>query len=249
MNVRALAILLTLLSVVLTDNAHAESRVALVLGNGDYRNVEPRINAVGDAHAIADLLKSVGFDVIEASNVSRLQLGEHLGAFADKADAADIAIFYYAGQGLSLNGMDYVLPVDASIKSEMDIKLGAGLALGDVLEQAMGHARVKVVLFDAPRQTPYRRTGGTVLAQLSAGEGTLMVFSTGPGQASEEGPKGGHSPFTQALLENLAVPGAELQAAVVAVRAKVIELTDKRQLPWGHTNLTGAIYLNPASAK
>jgi uncharacterized caspase-like protein len=245
---RALAILVLTVSALFAEAAHAGSRVALILGNGDYKTVAPRANAVGDAHAIAALLKSVGFDVIEASDVTREQLSERLGQFAGKANEADIALFYYAGQSIALSGMNYLLPVDADVKSEMDVKLGAAVPLTNVVDGAMGHARIKMVLFDASRINPFGRSNPAA-SQIAANGETLMAFAADPGQGGEEGPKGGHSPFTQALLENIAVPGVGIQQAMTKVRARVVELTDKRQMPWGSDNLMRAVYLNPAPAK
>lgn len=245
---RTLAVLLSLFSVLLVGEVRAESRVALVIGNADYRYVAKRSNAVGDAHAVADLLKSVGFEVIEASNLSREQLGACLNDFANKAGAADIALFYYAGQSIALSGTNYMLPVEAELRSEMDVKLGAGMPLNKVLDGAMGHARIKMVLFDASRINPFGRSNPATSQIASIGE-TLTAFAADPGQGGEEGPKGGHSPFTQALLENIAVPGVGIQQAMTKVRARVVELTERRQLPWGTDNLIRAVTLNPAPAK
>jgi uncharacterized caspase-like protein len=248
MKMRALAVLLSLLSILLVGEARAETRVALVLGNSAYKNVAPRVNAVGDAHAVAALLKSVGFDVIEASDVTREQLSERLGQFAGKADEADIALFFYAGQSISLSGMNYILPVEADLSSEMDVKLGAAVPLNKVFDGAMGHARIKMVLFDASRFNPFSRSNPAV-SQIAANGETLTAFAADPGQGGEEGPKGGHSPFTQALLENIAVPGVGIQQAMTKVRARVVQLTEKRQMPWGSDNLMRAVYLNPEPAK
>ncbi len=245
---RALAVLLLIFSALFAEGARAETRVALVLGISDYKTMAPRPNAAGDAHAIADLLKSVGFEVIEANDVSRAQFAERLSAFAAKADQADVALFYYAGQSLSLNGASYLLPVDANFKSEMDVKLGAAIALTNVIEQTMGHARTKIVLFDAGRINPFGRSSPPSTGVAANGE-TLIAFASAPGQDNEDGPKGGHSPFTQALLENIAAPGVGLQQVMTKVRARVGELTEKRQLAFGSDNLTRAVYLNPAPAK
>ncbi len=245
---RAPAILLSLLSTLLIAEAHAETRVALVLGIGDYKTMAPRPNAAGDAHAIADLLKSAGFEVIEARDVSREQFGARLDDFANKADTADIALFYYAGQSIALSGMNYLLPADASVKSEMDVKLGAALPLAKVIDGAMGHAKTKIVLFDASRINPFGRNN-VAIGQMAATGQTLIAMAADPGQGGEGGPNGGHSPFTQALLENIATPGVEIHQAMTKVRARVFELTEKRQLPSGADNLLSAVYIGPAPAK
>ena len=130
----------------------------------------------------------------------------------------------------------------------MDIKLGAAVPLNDVVDGSMGRAAVKMVLFDASRINPFGRSG-SALARIASNGESLIAFAAAPGQGGEEGPKGGHSPFTQALLENIAVPGVGIQQAMTKVRARVVELTDKRQLPWGSDNLLRAVILNPAPAK
>jgi uncharacterized caspase-like protein len=235
------------------DVAHAAGRVALVIGNGAYKWVPKLENPAGDARAIAALLKSVGFDVVEGIDLSRDAMSERLLEFGKRAKGADIAVLYYAGQGIALNGASYVLPVDADIKSAADVKLGAAMNVDDALDQAMTDAKVKLVFLDMSRTNPFlaRLTSGrqlsvqSGLAEMKSSEGTLVAFATGPGQSALDGPKGGHSPFAQALLENVAQPGVEIQEAMTHVRAQVAERTNKQQLPWGHSNLVASVYLNP----
>src|SRR5206468_6330365 len=127
------------------------------------------------------------------------------------------------------------------------------------LEQTMSEAKVKLVFLDACRDNPFAakirsaRTTRSVnvatgLAEMKSGEGTLIAFATGPGQTALDGQEGTNNPFTRALLANIAQPGVEIQQAMTKVRAQVNEETSKNQLPWGHTNLIGSVYLNPAKA-
>jgi uncharacterized caspase-like protein len=233
--------------------AHAAERVALVIGNGAYKWVPKLANPPSDAHAIAALLESVGFDVVEGIDLSRDAMSARLLDFGKRAKGADIAVLYYAGQGIALDGASYVLPVDADIKSAADIKLGAAVNVDDALDQTMTDARVKLVFLDMSRTNPFvarltadrRLSVQTGLAEMKSSEGTLFAFATGPGQSALDGPKGGHSPFTQALLEHVAQPGVEIQEAMRLVRAQVAERTNKDQLPWGHSNLLAPVYLNP----
>jgi uncharacterized caspase-like protein len=151
------------------------------------------------------------------------------------------------------------LPIDADIKSEMDVKLGAAINIDLTLEQTMGDAKVKLVFLDACRDNPFAAkiksnnatrsvNVQTGLAEMKSGEGTLIAFATGPGQTALDGTEGGNSPFTRALLANLTQPGVEIQQAMTKVRAQVNEETNKGQLPWGHTNLIGSVYLNGTPA-
>jgi uncharacterized caspase-like protein len=206
---------------------------------------------------MASTLRNVGFEVIEGSNLTRDQMTEKLLDFGRKAQGSDVAVFYYAGHGIAVGGSNYLLPVDADIKSEMDVKLGAAINIDLTLDQTMGDAKVKLVFLDACRDNPFaakiKSNSATRsvnvqsgLAEMKSGEGTLIAFATGPGQTALDGQEGNNSPFTRALIDNITKPGVEIQQAMTSVRAQVNEETHKGQLPWGHTNLIGAVYLNPA---
>lgn len=255
---RYLTLLASLMCMALSISAaKADRRVAFVVGNGSYKNVAQLPNPPIDAKAMAATLRNVGFEVIEGSNLSRDQMTEKLLDFGRKAQGSDIALFYYAGHGIAVGGTNYLLPVDADIKSEMDVKLGAAINIDLTLEQTMGDAKVKLVFLDACRDNPFaakiKSNSATRsvnvqsgLAEMKSGEGTLIAFATGPGQTALDGQEGNNSPFTRALIDNITKPGVEIQQAMTAVRAQVNEETRKGQLPWGHTNLTGSVYLNQA---
>jgi uncharacterized caspase-like protein len=241
--------------------AQADKRVAFVVGNGAYKNVQPLPNPAIDARSMAKVLRNVGFEVVEGSNLSRDKMTERLLEFGKKAQGADVALFFYAGHGIAINGTNYLLPVDADLKSEMDVKLGSAINIDVTLEQTMSDAKVKLVFLDACRDNPFAakiRSASvaatrsvnvqTGLAEMKSGEGTLIAFATGPGQTALDGEVGTNSPFTRALMANIASPGIEIQQAMTKVRAQVNEETSKGQLPWGHTNLIGSVYLNPAAA-
>jgi hypothetical protein len=239
--------------------AFADKRVAFVVGNGAYRNVPQLPNPAVDAQAMAKVLRNVGFDVVEGTNLTRDKMTEKLLDFGKRAEGADIAVFYYAGHGIAVNGTNYLLPVDADLKSEMDVKLGAAINVDLTLEQTLADAKVKLVFLDACRDNPFaakiRSAKATRsiavdsgLADMKSGEGTLIAFATGPGQTALDGETGTNSPFTRALVAHITQPGVEIQQAMTEVRAQVNDETSKNQLPWGHTNLIGSVYLNPAAA-
>lgn len=255
---RTLTIIISLMCMALSVSAaKADRRVAFVVGNGAYKNVAQLPNPPIDAKAMASTLRNVGFEVIEGSNLTRDQMTEKLLDFGRKAQGSDVAVFYYAGHGIAVSGSNYLLPVDADIKSEMDVKLGAAINIDLTLDQTMGDAKVKLVFLDACRDNPFaakiKSNSATRsvnvqsgLAEMKSGEGTLIAFATGPGQTALDGQEGNNSPFTRALIDNITKPGVEIQQAMTSVRAQVNEETHKGQLPWGHTNLIGAVYLNPA---
>jgi len=255
------ALILSAICMIFTAGAaSAEKRVAFVVGNGAYKNVAPLPNPSVDAKAMAATLRNVGFEVVEGSNLTRDKMTERLLDFGKKAQGADVALFFYAGHGIAISGTNYLLPIDADIKSEMDVKLGAAINIDLTLEQTMGDAKVKLVFLDACRDNPFAAkiksnasatrsvNVQTGLAEMKSGEGTLIAFATGPGQTALDGQEGTNSPFTRALLANLTQPGVEIQQAMTKVRAQVNEETNKGQLPWGHTNLIGSVYLNGAPA-
>ena len=251
---------LSLLGILVSaDAARAERRVAFVVGNGTYRNVTPLPNPPIDARSMAGMLRNVGFDVVEGINLSRDEMTERLLEFGRKAQGADVALFFYAGHGVAVDGVNYLLPVDADIKSEMDVRLGKAINVDLALGRTMNAARIKLVFLDACRDNPFaaklRIGAGTRsvaaqagLVEMTSGEGSLIAFATGPGQTALDGQVGTNSPFTRALVANITQPGLEIQQAMTQVRAEVNEETNKAQLPWANTNLTRAVYLNPVTA-
>src|SRR6201998_2488520 len=254
---RTLTLLVSLICVLFSvESALADKRVAFVVGNGAYKNVAQLPNPPIDAKAMANTLRSVGFEVVEGTNLTRDKMTEKLLDFGKRAQGADVAVFFYAGHGIAISGTNYLLPVDADIKSEMDVKLGAAINIDLTLDQTMADAKVKLVFLDACRDNPFAariRSASTRsvnvqagLAEMKSGEGTLIAFATGPGQTALDGDVGRNTPFTRALIAHITRPGIEIQQAMTEVRAQVSGETKKAQLPWGHTNLIGSVYLNPA---
>lgn len=253
-----LAVGLTVAALAAADDARAERRVALVIGNGAYGKVPALPNPPNDAKAMSALLRSLNFDVVSGIDLTRDGMADTLRKFAMQAQGADVALFFYAGHGLQLDGKNYLLPVDANLTSELDVKLGGPIDLDTMLQQTMAEAKVKLVLLDACRDNPFvgqiarsvkTRTVAVSsgLAEMKSGEGTLLAFATGPGQVALDG-DGGNSPFTRALLDNLAKPGLEIRLALTHVRADVVDRTRKQQTPWENTNLTGFFYMTPDAA-
>src|SRR6201989_3333987 len=201
---RYFTVILSLIVMALSANAaQAERRVAFVVGNGAYKNVAQLPNPPIDAKAMASTLRNVGFEVIEGSNLTRDQMPEKLLDFGRKAQGSDVAVFYYAGHGIAVSGSNYLLPVDADIKSEMDVKLGAAINIDLTLPQTMGDAKVKLVFLDACRDNPFAAkikatatrsvSVGQGLAEMKSSEGTLIAFATGPGQTALDGQEGQNS--------------------------------------------------------
>ena len=227
---RLLIIALSIIGLFASSNlAKADRRVAFVVGNGAYKNVAQLPNPPVDAKSMAGVLRNVGFDVVEGTDLTRDQMTERLLEFGKKAQGADIAVFFYAGHGIAIDGTNYLLPVDADVKSEMDVKLGSAINIDVTLDQTMSDAKVKLVFLDACRDNPFAKkirasaTSRSVnvqtgLAEMKSGEGTLIAFATGPGQTALDGQEGTNSPFTRALMANITKPGVEIQQAMTQVR-------------------------------
>lgn len=236
------------------SEARADRRVALIFGNTAYKHAVQLPNAKGDAEAIAGVLKSVGFETVVGVDLGRDAMAEKMGEFARIAGGADAALFFYAGHGIQLEGKNYLVPVDADLRSELDAKVRT-VEIDSVLQHSMADAKVRIVLLDACRDNPFAKqilagtpktrsvSIGSGLAEMRPGEGTLIAFATGAGQVALDG-EGKHSPFTRALLNHIPTPDAEIRHILTLVRAQVAEETRKQQLPWENTNMTGFFYMN-----
>src|SRR3981081_4816949 len=153
---RHLTLIVCLICMIFTAHAaKADRRVAFVVGNGAYKNVAQLPNPPVDAKSMAAVLRNVGFEVVEGTNLTRDRMTERLLEFGKKAQGADVAVFFYAGHGIAINGTNYLLPVDADIKWEMDVKPGPAINIDLTLDQTMNDAKVKLVFLDACRDNPF----------------------------------------------------------------------------------------------
>jgi hypothetical protein len=256
---QALKLILLVFTCFLPYAAHAERRIALVIGNGAYEHVIKLPNPANDAQAIADLLRGSGFEVIGGNNLRRDEMVRRVAQFSESvASGADAAVVFYAGHGVQISGKNYLIPTDADLRSAFDVKANA-IDADDIIDGASA-AKVKIVLLDACRDNPFAeqmakgdaKTRGIAnnsgLAAMQSGEGTMISFATSPNSTALDGADG-HSPFTRALLDNLAVSGVEINETMRKVRAEVQEATNKQQLPWSNTNMTGSFYVTPAAAE
>jgi tetratricopeptide (TPR) repeat protein len=219
-------------------SAHAEKRVALVIGNSAYEHAPALANPANDARLMSDTLLSLGFFVVGGG--ARLDLDKKgfdaaLAEFDKELTGADVALFYYAGHGVETNGLNYLVPVDANPKDDGDV-LAQGVGLAGILDRIeKANIRINLLLLDACRDDPFHgrdahsSTGG--LAQMQAPPGTLISFATQPRSVSLDGDDG-HSPYTRALAETLKHPGYGLFKTFNEVGLKVEKSTHGDQLPW-----------------
>jgi len=234
--------------------AHAQSRVALVIGNGAYRYTPRLINPVNDAKDIAAALSSLGFDVTEAIDLDKRAFDAALRAFANRSAAADTALVFYAGHGLQASGQNYLLPIDARLASERDLDFET-VRLDVILRQLETgrDGETSLVFLDACRDNPLARNLARAmgvravrrgLAPVDSGAGSFIAFSTQPGNVARDG-VGRNSPFAAALLRHIAAPDRNVSALMIAVRNDVMAATGGSQVPWDHSALTGEFYFNP----
>ena len=251
---RPLVVLVALsMAVMMPSAASAAGRVAFVAGNGAYKKAAQLPNAPISAKAMAALLQDAGFDVMQAIDLTRDEMIQRLLEFGKKSQGAELAVFYYAGLGFTVGGAEYLVPVDADIKAEADVDLGAAIDIAATVDQTLGDVKVRLIFLDANRDNPFvtklRRSEPAPRSGLAAmkpgSPDTLIGYATGPGQTAPDGPQGTIRPFTRALIANITAPGVEIQQAMVRVRAQVNEETKRSQLPWGHSNIVGMLYLRP----
>ncbi|WP_233383614.1 caspase family protein [Methylobacterium sp. C25] len=229
------------------STAQAETRVALVIGNSGYRAVPALPNPRRDAGRIAASLRSAGFQsVTVVDDGSRADLIAALNRFSDAAERADWAIVYYAGHGIEIGGANYLIPVDARLKSDRDITDEA-IPLDRVLQAIESAHKLRVVILDACRDNPFAssmrrtiatRSVGRGLAQVEPEGGTLVAFAAKHGQTALDG-DGENSPFAEALARRLVTPGVEINKLFRLVRDDVMASTGRRQEPFVYGSLPG----------
>jgi hypothetical protein len=235
--------------------AALQKRVALVVGNSAYRYVRKLDNPRNDATDIGAALKRFGFEVIAGLDLDRAALAGKIREFTASLRGADVGVFFYAGHGLHVSGQNYLVPVDARFTGAFSPDLD--LVRLDLVHRTMEReAHTNLLFFDACRDSPFsdglsRSTGtrsaeiGRGLAVVQGGAGTLISFSTQPGTLALDG-KGRNSPYSAALLRQLATSREDLGTMLIAIRNEVMEETDRKQVPWEHSALTGRFYFNPA---
>jgi Caspase domain/Sel1 repeat len=218
--------------------AHAEKRVALVIGNSAYRAAPPLANPNADARLISDTLLKLGFFVVGGGaqlDLDKAGFDDALRKFGTELIGADVALFYYAGHGVETHGLNYLVPVDAHPADEGDVFAGMSGVSAILDQMEKSGARINLVMLDACRDNPFRdqgvrsATGG--LAQMQAPLGTLISFATQPRSVSLDGDDG-HSPYSRALAETMQRSGFGLFKTFNEVGLAVGKATHGQQLPW-----------------
>lgn len=236
----------------------AEKRVALVIGNSDYQNVARLANPANDAAVMAATFKNAKFDVVESRNdLSAIAMRRALRDFADKARDADIAVVYYAGHGIEVDGNNYLIPIDAQLDRDTDV-YDETFALDRILVAVEPAKQLRLVILDACRDNPFSKTMKRTVGSRAIGRGlakvepsspnTMIAFAAKAGFTASDG-ESKNSPFAIALVKHLATPGLDLRKAFGYVRDDVLKVTNNKQEPFVYGSLGGNdVALVPAVA-
>ena len=229
--------------------AQNEKRLALIIGNSEYYKGNYLQNPVNDAEDVGCKLKLLGFDEIIATNTSFPEINNAVDEFTEKAANYDVALFYYAGHGIQAKGENYMVPIDAEISSEVDVRYKC-FPLGLLLEKLEeSGCPMKIVVLDACRNNPFARSwyrGNKTqgLASVNPPKGTYITFSTAAGSVALDG-MGRNSPYTEAFLATLETPMLSLFDFFNNVGQKVLDKTNNQQDPWSnHNTMKGGFCFN-----
>ncbi|MGT2434864.1 caspase family protein [Bradyrhizobium betae] len=234
-------------------------RMALVIGNGAYLHVKALPNPANDARAVARSLRDIGFTVSEGVDLDRAAMQKVTRDFLREAARAQVAVVYYAGHGVQVDGRNYLIPVDVELKAGSSMT-DAMIDMDTIMAGLDDQVRTNILIFDACRNNPMAQQvasagsnraieGASGLAApqslgagATLGAGTLIAFATAPGQVALDG-EGANSPFSAALSRHLGTPGLEVQQMLTRVRAEVVSSTKSKQVPWSNSSLLGEVYL------
>jgi TPR repeat protein len=240
-----------LAAIVWPTAAAAENRVALIIGNGSYASSRLN-NPRSDAGLMARTLASTGFDVMTVMDATAEEMRQAISDFGTRLQTpGTVALFYYAGHGVQVDGDNYLIPLGAGIHSTEDVT-EYGVALQSVMRtMERSGSRLNIVVLDACRDNPFSAGAWSAsingLASVVAPADTIIAYATGPGQLADDG-AGSNSPYTAALASEIVQPGATLEDVFRATRRHVLERTGNHQTPWEHSSLVSQFYFVPKPA-
>ena len=227
----------------------SERRTALVIGNSNYAS-SPLKNPANDARDMAKALEELGFTVIHKENAGLRDMEKAVNDFEKQLRQGGAGLFYYAGHGIQVKGSNYLIPTDAEIETESDVRykaMDAGQVLGKMEDAGNG---LNIVILDACRNNPFGRSFRSAqqgLAQMDAPAGSVVIFATGPNSVAADG-AGRNGTFTKHLLTHIKTPGLKLEDVAKSVRRGVAQDTGNKQIPWEHSSLMGDFYFASSGA-
>jgi hypothetical protein len=251
--VRLVALLLALtFACAVPQSSQAQGRrVALIIGNSAYLHTGKLDNPLNDADDMAATLERLSFKVIKGTDLTKSGMDAIIREFAESMAGAKAGLFFYAGHGLQVGGQNYLVPVDARLTTASALDFETVRL--DLVQRLMEReAPTNIVILDACRDNPLARNlarafgtrsteVGRGFAPAESGEGTLISFSTQPGNVALDG-AGRNSPFAAALLKHISTPGDDLPTILIKVRNDVMAATERKQIPWEHSALTARFF-------
>lgn len=225
-----------------------ESRVALIIGNSAYDQA-PLRNPVNDARAMAATLRELNFNVMLVENADRHALQRAALDFGSKLTADSVGLFYFAGHGMQVRGVNYLIPVGTRVASEDEVEVEAVDVNYVLARMATAKNRFNIVILDACRNNPFERvfrSGNAGLAAISAPRGTLIAYATAPGALAADG-TGANGLYTGQLVAALKTPNLNLEQTFKRTRAEVVTLSNGRQTPWESSSVIGDFVFRPVA--
>ncbi|MCH8888114.1 MAG: SUMF1/EgtB/PvdO family nonheme iron enzyme [SAR324 cluster bacterium] len=233
------------------QTAGDEQRVALVIGNHAYTRIASLRNPGNDARDMAAALRKTGFRVTLLLNATRGQMGEAIAEFEDAVSKGGVGLFFYAGHGVQVGGVNYLIPLGANITRQSQVEFEAISANRVLASMEAAGNRLNMVFLDACRNNPFkgnrfRAIGGGLAAVRNAPKGSLISYATGAGGVAADG-TGRNGTYTKNLLRYIGQPGLELTTMMKRVRSGVQRDTRDKQTPYELSSLTGDFYFTKAS--
>jgi hypothetical protein len=218
----------------------SEKRVALVIGNSGYKDA-PLLNPANDANDMTHALTALGFEVLHKVNLTRVEMLRAIHAFGESTSNADVALFYYAGHGVQVDGRNWLIPIGADVSREYEVEYEA-VDVGRVLDAMQAaKSQLNIVILDACRSNPFAQSFRSVnrgLAVMNAPAGTLIAYSTAPGGVASDGDEK-NGLYTRELLKAMQTAGLRIEEVFKQVRIAIQKKTEGKQIPWESSSLTG----------
>jgi uncharacterized caspase-like protein len=239
---------LLIFTVYLLPVSAQEKRLALLIGNADYKEISILSNPVNDVTAMSELLNNLGFDVILSSNLSQVEMKKKIDEFGSRLNNYKVGLFFYSGHGVQYKGENYLIPVDANIENEQDIEYNCVNAGRILANMEKTNSMTNIIIFDACRNNPFKKSWTRAvedngLAFMEAPAGSIIAYSTAPGQTASDG-DGKYGLYTESLLQKMGNPSYNILQVFQEVRKIVKEKSGGMQIPWESTSLESDFYFN-----
>jgi hypothetical protein len=232
----------------IAESLNLETRKALVIGCSKYLHSGSLNNPLNDANDMNTMLVSLGFDVIKKINPTQKELKIIIDEFGEGLNDGDVGLFYFAGHGVQVKGLNYLVPIDANLSSEKKVEYDCVEADRVLANMEDARTSVNILILDACRNNPFERSWGRGLKQrglatMNAPKGSLIAYSTSPGTTASDG-EGANGLYTEALLNHINNNVVPINTMFQEVRLEVMQKSNKEQIPWESTSLTANFYFN-----